>query len=127
MNPGALNALLQRFFYYQLRSVARGLGLPHKGGRQAIIERILDVHADPSCAQDVVHEVEEARKQRDTRQRRRKALHTARNLAEEFDGVALRDPRPAGDEPPAKRECHSPVLLYVPDSMRCSWQSPPWC
>lgn len=93
MNAAALDSLLGNFYWFQLRSLARELGLSQKGKRQTIISRIMQMHADPCCSLQVSRAAAEAdakaAKHGKKRRRRAKESKAVRNLRGQFEAVAV--------------------------------------
>lgn len=102
MNPACLEALLQRFLWKQLRDLARELGLDTRGKRAQLIQRLLELHADPCCAQEVMLAAQSLDRRCRTAEvgtkRRRSgkpAGHGARcDLAYKFEAVVAPQPQP---------------------------------
>ena len=97
-----MQAALEKLYYYQLRALARALGVEHRGGKLAVCERIVemqDEHAD-----EILEAIATLREPTagDKRKRTTKT-RTARTLSPHFERVAD-DPRPAPQLPPAPPE-----------------------
>lgn len=93
MNTAALEAYLASFWWQQLRDLAQTLGLPTRGSRRAIVERVLEMHAYSASSRQVVLAVEHAEhvQRQSGRKRRRgeeKTDTAVRDLSQQFDAVA---------------------------------------
>lgn len=113
MNAGVLESHLKRMFKWALDHMADDLGLPKAGTRDALIERILEMHADPVRSLQVAHVLHKVKCMEGTDRKRQRECRVKRVLAPEFDRVASHNlpkmqavTHPIVSDPTSSPKCH---------------------
>lgn len=96
MHAFKLAALLDGLFWWELRDMSRELGLRQDGGRRAIAQRVMDMHAEPALSAHVGKVALRVQAGRPAGSKRRKVRdkHSGvANLEAAFEAVAAPPPR----------------------------------